>query len=813
MRKLSVLFFVCALVITSVNAQSLAKVEGKITASTKRIHAATVKVLRQSDSALVKMTVSTNTGTFSVSNLQEGDYLLNVTAIGYQQHFTKLKIQRQQSVVSLPAIELVSDPKFLKEVIVTGKKSLIEQKPGKTIVNVDASPSNAGISALDLLEKSPGVSIDKDGNVNLRGKQGVMILIDGKPSYLSGADLVNLLKNMQSSNLEQIEIMTNPPAKYDAAGNAGIINLKTKKSNVKGTNGNASVTYSQGIYARMGSNVSLNHRNNKLNVFGTYGVNRYEGFNNLELLRKFYKADKVTLAGSSDQVSVPHFYGYNQFVKAGADYYLSKKDVVGFVVNGNFNRGAEDPKSESNVRGADANILYSLKSRNENTTKFASITTNVNYKRTIDSTGKELSTDIDYASYFKNSNTLLHTESFDALGNNNASPVSLKGVMPSRIRIYSAKVDYVHPFSKSIKLEAGAKSSMVSTDNKVDYTRSSGTQWINDSRSNHFIYDENINAAYATISTNIKKWNLVAGLRVENTNAKGHQLTNDSSFKRNYTNLFPNVGIGFDASKQHQFNVSYSRRINRPDYDDLNPFTFFLDSLTYGQGNPYLQPQFSHIIEASHTLNRSLTTTINFNQTENVITQLLKQDSEKKITYQTRENVSRMQQIGIALSYNKALTKWWSVNAFANVFNNHYTGFYQADPIDIQFTTVAGNLSNTFTFKNGWGAEVSGFYRGKGADGLLVARKMYAMNAGMTKQVLKNKGTLRIGLRDVFLTQIFSGYAKYSDVDVDLTSRRDTRQFTLSFSYRFGKSNFTPARKRTGGASDEQNRVKGGGNG
>jgi hypothetical protein len=282
--------------------------------------------------------------------------------------------------------------------------------------------------------------------------------------------------------------------------------------------------------------------------------------------------------------------------------------------------------------------------------------------------------------------------------------------------------------------------------------------------------------------------------------------------------LFPNVGLSYSANEKNQFNFSYSRRISRPNYDDLNPFVFFLDSLTYGQGNPYLQPQFTHNFEASHTFNKFLTTTLNYTQTDDIITQMLKQNTEKKVTYQTRENFNQMKQIGLAVMANFPVTKWWNMNIYSNVFNNHYSGIYQDGPkndaIDIQFTSFGGNMTNSFTIgKKGWAAEISGWYRSKVAEGLLIANDMGAVNTAISKQLFKKQATLKLGVRDVFYTQQFSGYAKYSDVDVNVYSKRDSRQFNLSFNYRFGKKNIAPERRKRGGASDEQNRVNtGGGN-
>lgn len=788
-----------------------------IDGSTKTIESATIALLKAKDSSVAKMSIADKTGKFEFEGISFGQYFVSITAIGHTKGFSEtFDINASNLSVTLKTIELVPQAKDIAGVTVIAKKPFIEQKAGKTLINVEASPTNTGLNALELLEKSPGVTVDNDGNISLKGKQGVMILVDGKPTYMSGADLAALLKNMQSSSLEQIEIMTNPPAKYDAAGNSGIINIKTKKGIVKGMNGSANASYTQGLYARFNGGVNLNYRNEKVNLFGGYNGGKYEGYNNLTIGRRFYEADNTTLKGSSDQLSRPHFKGIYHNIKAGMDYYFSKRTVAGVVVNANLNDNDEDPTSTSYVRFPSGAVDYKIGSRGDNNRKFTGVSSNFNFKHTFDSTGREITADIDYAFYNNKSNTKLTTQIFDANDQKEGNDVILKGNIPSNIDIYSAKVDYSHPFKNGVKLEAGVKTSFVKTDNQVAYLRSSGSAWEADDRSNHFVYEENINAAYAIFSKSIKKWELTAGLRVENTNATGHQIKSDSTFKRNYTNLFPNAGVSYNANDKNQFNFSYSRRISRPDYDDLNPFVFFLDSLTYGQGNPYLQPQFTNNFEVSHTFHKFLTTTLNYTQTDDIITQMLKQNTEKKVTFQTQENFNKMKQFGIAVMANFPVTKWWNMNIYTNVFNNHYTGIYQDgaknDAIDIQFTSFMGNMTNSFTIgKKGWTAEVSGWYRSKAAEGLLIANEMYAVNSAISKTILKKKATVKLGVRDIFYTQQFSGYAKYSDVDVDILSKRDSRQFNLSFNYRFGKKNIAPARRKSGGADDEQNRVKSGG--
>lgn len=800
--------------IGTVNSNEKGKIIGKvIDGNTKTIESATISLLGFKDSLVVKMSIADKTGRFVFEEIAEGKYVVSITAIGHEKGYSDvIDLKPESNVIELKTIELKPVAKAISGVIVTSKRPFIEQKPGKTVLNVEASPTNSGLNALELLEKSPGVSVDNDGNISLKGKQGVLILVDGKPTYMSGADLTALLKNMQSSNLDQIEIMTNPPAKYDAAGNSGIINIKTKKGIVKGMNGTANLGYSQGFYGRVNGGLNLNYRNNKLNLFGGYNGGTWEGYNKLTIDRNFYEDDKSTLKGSSDQVSRPHFKGVYHNLKAGLDYYFTKKDVLGIVVNGNFNTGDEDPMSVSNVRNAVGEIDYKIRSIGLNERKSSNLTTNLNYKHTFDSTGREITADLDQAFYNNKGHTSLNTRIYDKYDIKKGSDILLNGFIPSEINIYSAKVDYVHPFKGGLKLETGLKTSFVKTDNQVEYLRNSGTEWSIDDRSNHFIYEENINAIYAIFSKTLKKWELTGGLRMENTIAKGHQIKSDSSFKRDYTSLFPNVGIGYNANEKNQFNLSYSRRITRPDYDDLNPFVFFLDSLTYGQGNPYLQPQFTNNVELSHTFNRFLTTTLNYTQTDDIITQLLKQNTEKKVTFQTKENFSKMIQIGIAVSANIPVTKWWNTNIYTNIFNNHYTGLYQNgiknDPIDVQFTSFMTNVTNSFTLGKGWSTEISGWYRSKGAHGLLVANEMYAVNSAISKTVFNKKGTIKMGVRDIFYTQQFSGYAKYSDVDVNIASKRDSRQFNLTFNYRFGKKNIAPARRKVGGAGEEQNRVK-----
>ena len=808
------LLLICIVSITGIS--SAQTIKGTVTdLENKPLINASVSLLT-GDSVLLKLNATDQSGVYIFENIATGKYLVTVTNVGYLPYTTAV-FDHSADANNSQTIVMEKAGAQLAAVTVTARRPPVEIKAGKTVVNVDASPTNAGLNVLEILEKSPGVSVDNDDNISLKGKGGVLILIDGKPTYLSGQNLAAFLKSLQANSLDQIEIMTNPPAKYDAAGNGGVINIKTKKGTIRGMNGNMNLNYAQGLYPKYNGGANLNYRNNKLNLFGSYNGGAWEAQSAMAIDRNFYKHD--ALSGSSDQITARHNKSSWHNGKIGMDYYFSKKDVAGVVVSGNINPWRSWQTSTSNLRDVDQTINTTLISEGTNGNNSKNITTNLNYKHTFDSAGREVSMDIDQGYYKTAGENFLTTNVYDAAHQKIGNTVKLNGILPSIIKIYSGKIDYTHPFSKNTKLETGIKASFVNTDNNVTYKRDTSTGWFTDvQRTNHFIYKENINAAYAIVTTSIKKWELTAGLRLENTVAKGNQAQNDSTFKRNYANLFPNVGATYSINDKNQLSLAYSRRIRRPDYEDLNPFIFFLDSLTYGQGNPYLLPEFSNNLELSHTFNRFLTTTINYTQTNNIITQILKQNTEKKTTFQTTENFSKRRQWGLSVNANKQLFKWWNVNIYGNLFYNSYKGLYNDGnenlPVELNVSGFTGNMSNSFSFAKTWTGEVSGWYTNSASEGLIIGGAMGSLNAALAKQIMKKNGTIKIGVRDILRTQNFSGYSRYADVDIELRNdrRRDNRQFLVSFTYKFGKNNIAPARKRSGSAGDEQSRIKSGGN-
>lgn len=797
-------------------AQNNGKISGTIIdgGNQKIIDAATISLLKVKDSSLVKLSLTDKEGQFYFENIKNGTYIIMASSIGHRKVYSSPITVTEGANVSVGTLQLLTQATTLQTVAVDTKKPFIERQIDKTIVNVDALISNAGSTALEVLEKSPGVSVDKDGNISLKGKQGVIIMMDGKPAYLSGQQLSNLLKSMPSSAIEQIEIMTNPSAKYDASGNSGIINLRTRKNKMLGFNGSYSASYVQGVYPKFSNSINLNYRKGKVNLFGNYNYSKRIGFEDLSINRNFRNSTTKEIETIFDQKSFMKNNGESHNAKAGLDFYADKKTTLGVVLSGYINPRENTGDNTTFLKNNIGRIDSILLATNHEKDKYSNFGTNFNFRHVFDSTNKEITADLDYRIYQQSTDQFFTNNYLNADYTKRRNSNELEGNLPSDIKIYSAKVDYAMPLKKGAKFEAGAKTSYVTTDNDAQYQTNNGSGFTTDyGKTNHFIYKENINAAYVNFNKQYKKWGVQAGLRMENTIANGHQLGNlqrpDSAFRRNYTNLFPTVYISYQANKNNNFNLNVGRRVDRPSYQDLNPFYYFLDEYTYKVGNTLLRPQFTNSIEFSHTYKGFLTTTLNYSKTTDVFADALDQINSERKTFISEKNIATRENLGLAVSANFPLSKVWSANIYANVFNNKYYGALNTAILDVNATMFMTNINNQFKFKKGWSAELSGFYRSKGIEGQLIANSMWQATTAVQKEILKKKGSLKLSIGDIFYTQKFSGSVKYQDIDVKIKSVNDSRRATLTLLYRFGKPiKNQPQRRRTGGATEEENRIK-----
>lgn len=801
---------------TIVSFTSYAQTEsGKITGTVidgnvKTIEAATITLLNAKDSSVVKLSYADKSGKYEFDGIPAGKYIISISAIGHAIGFSDLiELTPEKNILTVKTIELIPQAKSLTAVVITTKKPLIEQKIDRMIVNVDAAVTNVGTSALEVLEKSPGVTVDKDGKISLKGKQGVQIYIDGRPTYLSGTDLANYLQSLSSSQLDQIEIMTNPPAKYEAAGNSGIINIKTKKTKQFGYSGSISSTISQAKYTRLNESVNFNYRKNKVNIFTTLGYNKRNSYQNLDIQRKFIEAGTKDIKSHFDQESRIREKGQAFNAKLGADYSISKKTTAGIVLTGFYGPGNFSNTSDVMIYDQNRILQSQTLASTNNKRDWKNFSSNLNFRHVFDSIGRELTADIDYLKYRGMNDQDLVNAYYDAVGNPTTKADTLYGNLPQDIDIKTAKLDYTHPLKKGAKFEAGVKTSFVKTDNNAIYdSLNYGVRVRDIGRSNYFIYEENVNAAYVNYSRPLtKKIFAQFGLRLENTVAKGNQVTSEVEFKRNYTQLFPTAYFQYKANEKNSFGLNYGRRINRPNYEDLNPFILFLDKYTFQQGNPNLRPQFSHNIELSHTYKGFLTTTLNYTNTTDIINEVIEQNIDMNESFIKKSNIAKQRQFGLAINAGGQLTKWWSGNVYANVFNNNFEGLINGDFVEIGATTAQFNVSNQFKFGKTWSAELSGYANTGGIDGVFRIKGFGMMNMGISKQILKGKGSLRFNVRDMLYSQKIKGEIKYSNVDAAFQQQRDSRQFSIGFNYRFSKGKANGQKRKTGGASEEQNRV------
>lgn len=828
-KHMKKIFALAALIIISWNSQAQTKT-GKISGtvidgSTKTIESATISLLKAKDSSVVKFTVADKTGRYEFENVPTGQYLVSVSAVGHSKGFSeKAEITDQQTSVTLKTMELVPQAKSMGAVTVVSKKPFIEQKIDRTVINVEASVTNAGATALDVLEKSPGVTVDKDGNISLKGKQGVMVMIDGRPTYLSSAELSNYLKNLPASSLDQIEIMTNPSAKYDAAGNSGIINIKVKKNKQQGFNGSLTLNYGQGRYWKSNNSLNLNYRTGKVNLFANGGVSQWNGFQTLTIHREFKNPGTQQVEDIFDQTN--NMLNSNTFsnLKIGADYYVSKNTTLGIVASGFTNPGRFSSRSTIYLQDSKSTIdsINSAVSRNKNKWKNGSL--NLNMRHQFDSTGRELTADLDYVTYGSDNTQRLTSTFYDPEWIKTGIE-QLRGDLPVSIDIYTAKMDYTQPLKKEAKLEMGVKSSYVKTANEANYFLvSNSDESVDYNKTNHFDYKENINAAYVNYNRQFKKFGVQTGLRFEQISYEGFQHGNptrqDSSFKRNYANLFPTVFVSYKANDKNQFSASFGRRIDRPAYQNLNPFLFFLDKYTYEAGNTFLKPQYTNNFEVTHTFKSWLTTTLNYSITRDMIAETFEQaenvnGTDGLATIVRRGNIGERNAAGISVSAQVPVTKWWTAILYSNFNYNKFSGTINGgEKIDIDAANLTGNVNNQFKFNKGWSAELSGWYRTKGVEGQIMIQPMGAASAGFGKQIFKQKGSLKLTVRDLFYTQFPKGNINFQNTKAYFENRRDSRVVNLSFSYRFGKPiKDQRQRRKIGGADEEQNRVKvGGGN-
>jgi len=787
----------------------------------KNLSGANVTLQRAKDSAIVKIAATNSSGHFEFLNIKPGSYFVGTSFVSYRAKRSAMFEITENGDFTIPEITLEKASTSLQDVTVTAKKPMVEVKADKTILNVEGTINSTGQDALELLRKAPGVLLDKDDNISLAGKNGVKIYIEGKPTPLSGADLAAYLKNIQSSEIESIEIITNPSAKYDAAGNAGIINIRLKKNKSFGTNGAINLGYGIAINPKYNTGLSLNNRNKKVNVFGNFNYNRNRNQNEFKLYRE--QLDTIFS-------QVNKFLNKNQSrgFKAGLDYFMNNKHTFGVLITGNVSDNNSKTNSKTPIVYKPTGVTNRiLTANNSSDADRDNVNFNFNY-RFADTAGHELNVDADYGLFRIRTDQMQPNIYYTPDMSTELSRSIYNFISPTDIDIYSLKSDYEQKY-KGGRLGFGFKTSLVNTANNFGrYNVVGSSKQLDVNRSNQFDYSENINAVYVNYNKAYPKKGFMfqAGLRMENTNNNGdsYALNNDGSvnystkktIERNYTGLFPSASVTFNKNPMKQWSISYSRRIDRPAYQDLNPFEFKLDEYTFQKGNTELRPQYTNTISVTNIYKYKLTTALNYSHVADVFTQIV-DTLEKSKAYLTKKNLAIQNIISLNISYP---FNYKNYSLFANL--NSYYSHYVADfgggnrIVDLDVFSYNFFMQNSLKFgkKKDWTAELSGFYNAPSLwQGTFKSKAIYSVDAGFQKTLFKGKGNMRAAVSDVFHTQKFAGTSTFAGQYLRVSGSGESRQFRLSFTYRFGSNQIKASRNRKTGADDESRRVGAGGGG
>ncbi|MGK4567730.1 outer membrane beta-barrel protein [Flavobacterium sp. 3HN19-14] len=678
-------------------------------------------------------------------------------------------------------------------------------------MNVDAMISSAGSDAMEVLEKSPGILIDQNGTITFKGKTGVSVFIDDKPTYLSGADLEAYLKSLPASTLSQIEFMTNPPAKYDAAGGGGVINIKTRKSKVKGFNGSFTSRVSKGKRAVNRNSLNLNYTDGKIRLYGNIGYAAQESVTDLYIFRRYKNDDQSTKTLFYQNTMI---YGKSKSANAkiGLDYYLSDKTTLGISLNGLSRNGNNNSKGRSELTNAASVLDSTIVADNNEDKTFKNGGVTLNYSHEFNG-GKRLTADADFLSYSDETAQRYRNYIYQP-DNSLSSSDESKGNLPSKISIYTFKTDYVQPMKNEASFDTGYKVSFSKTDNVADYSDIiNGNAVPNYNTSNHFKYDEVIHAAYFNFNKSYKRLSFQAGLRLETTISKGNQLGNiekpASKFERNYTNLFPTAYAMYklDSIGNNSLVISYGKRINRPYYQDLNPFLSPLDKFTFYSGNPYLNPSFAHNVEFSYRYTSLFSTTLSYSKSKDEINETIEIVDE--IYYSRPGNIGKSEYVSLNAQSDFNVTKWLATGLYGEVTHTDYKSDLYTEGLNSSGTFFSFSGNTRFMIDKSWSAELVGRYTSEITSSQFTLGALGMVNIGVQKKIFHDQGSLKLGVNDIFYSGIRNGIINnLQNTDATWKNKPDSRFVSLTFVYGFGKA-FQPKSRERSGAEEEQGRVKG----
>ena len=672
----------------------------------------------------------------------------------------------------------------LDEIVITKKKVLYTQKSDKMVFNVENSIVSEGGTALDVLSRAPGVVVSQDGELSIRGQQGVGVMINGKLTQLSQKELANYLKSTTSSNIKQIEVITNPSSKYDATGKAGIINIILKKPNSDGLKGTAFANYGRGRKNRTNSGLNLSYNKDKFGVFGNYsytfrGEEERKEFNQIQ----YTDITRREIATKNHQNSITDEPLTSNNFKIGTTYEVSPKTNLEVYIDAKIGRYENIAEGRNTLVNGLDQLLFDASTYNDSKEKWNDYTYSFSGIHKFNTEGKNMSFDFEYETSKFRSNQFQSAQNIDP---SNAEAINdRRGFIPSQLKVFTGKVDFVNPLKEKQSIEWGFKTSLKNNDNPSVYEYYDNNEWLIDPNStNHFEYKEQIYAGYANYKYQLEKLSIQGGIRTEYTAINIAQKTLKEEHKSDYLKWFPSISMKYELTTDHAMHASYSKRINRPSQFDLNPFRFYDDSFNYSQGNPNLIPEITHTAEVGYAWKSNFMASLYFSQTKDVFTEIYVYNPENNTTVTSQINVDKSYNYGLNITNTAEFNKWWSLNTLFNVFENKFMGnILNSTTID-PIATLNLSLQNSFTITDSWKGEINGQYQSKSNLGIYERDAFFDLSIGISKQILASKGNIKLNVTDVFNTNNFNINSVTGQTSINKRYDLDNRIATIAFTYR-----------------------------
>ncbi len=745
------------------------------------IEMAYVSLLNGADSSLVATGQTNDEGMYRYENIAAGKYIIDVQALGYRQAKHPALVTGNTTI---QRIVLSAQGVQMNEVIVADKKDVIKSELGKTVVHVRES-MKAGNNLLDLLRNMPGVVVGADGVISITGKEGVIVLVNDKPIRLAGRDLAEYLKGVQADEVAKIELMTQPSAKYDAEGNAGIINVKMDKNGKQGWAGVANATYSQGKYPFVAANSNITYKKDKL----TYNLNPgyYQGQGFLRSKNKTEsKLNGETVAVISEESFRKEVFP-DYSLKAGIDYDMNERTTMSFSAKGIYHTNREVDKTNSVIANLQTDSDIYNYSENRNGHQRRHIELDGYFKHEIDSNSN---VQLNAGSFINRREIYqeLDSRNYNEAGIQVNEPLILNNTIPDKTDLYVLKADYERKAGK-VQVEAGVKANYTTIDEANLFDRYANGQWVHDTlRTNQFLYDELISVAYITGTTAINKLQLQAGLRAEHTYAEGNQVTQDIRFVRNYLSLFPTAFANYKINDNHTVEGNYGRRVRRPYYRELNPFAWYISQYNLKTGNPMLSPMFTHNAELKHNFKGKFITTANWSESLGTFIETLTFDNSTNVSTHSTTNNGRNTSLSLFGHYTNQVTGWLNLGLMAG---GHYTEFeadYNGRHRYASATGFYASIDTQFSFKKGWSASAHSRYAGPYRNSVVqMTGCSLWLNAEVAKTMFNDTVTIRVSVHDPFHTYRYIYDIQQPDAVVSSSAMFNTQTVGCTFSYNFGK--------------------------